>query len=312
MDYFAPGRTPLHRGVASHVRLWRLPDVDDCSVYVVDGELLRAEVDIDFALGGNGGRYRYVPIDELWVEDTGSFADIWHTVQHESRERALMIDGASYDEAHELASRAERRDRRRGQRNPDNHEGQEETVEQIVAHKHYGFWLSPHGECYVVDRSWDHEDVAISIAKRLRLDEWSAELELEKRGWARAAGLPTRFALQYGIDVFSGDWHEPTQRQIDTMFDLQQALPPGNAQNMVKTLVSAMLSPQGMYPNPPTTILTLCCSCETVIVDAPPGPSGEVSHGLCPDCIRKMAIEYGLTADDLLHILEEQKPPAHE
>lgn len=35
-------------------------------------------------------------------------------------------------------------------------------------------------------------------------------------------------------------------------------------------------------------ILTICAWCERVIAFGPSGPKGEVSHGVCPDCISKV------------------------
>jgi len=39
-----------------------------------------------------------------------------------------------------------------------------------------------------------------------------------------------------------------------------------------------------------TTIRTICYGCGKVLVDGP--GDGELSHGLCPDCIRRLYPEY--------------------
>jgi len=83
-------------------------------VYSVDGSIVRARIDIDFVAGGNGARYKYVPIDEIWVENLYQPVDFAATLLHEIVETDLMLkEGQSYDEAHETASRREAPLRRR-------------------------------------------------------------------------------------------------------------------------------------------------------------------------------------------------------
>jgi hypothetical protein len=74
------------------------------SCYLVDGEMLRNNVDIDFTQGGNGARYGYVPRAELWVDECLGEGDRWPTLLHELIEDHLMILGRSYEDAHEEAS----------------------------------------------------------------------------------------------------------------------------------------------------------------------------------------------------------------
>jgi cell wall-associated NlpC family hydrolase len=101
MDHFSPERTPVE------VKKTPLGEMGDFKLFAVDGPQIRNEVDVDFALGGNPGRYKYVPMDELWVEDTGDHEDMARTAEHELRECKLMLEGLSYDEAHERASEVE-------------------------------------------------------------------------------------------------------------------------------------------------------------------------------------------------------------
>jgi hypothetical protein len=46
-------------------------------------------------------------------------------------------------------------------------------------------------------------------------------------------------------------------------------------------------------------LLTLCAWCGAVIVDAPPGPNGEISHGICPVCESSFDEELDKKAVDL-------------
>lgn len=83
-------------------------------VVLVDGRVVRDKLDPDFAAGGNPGRYGYVPMDELWVDDCTARGDVGPYVEHEGVESELMIrKGLSYDDAHERATAAERRLRKR-------------------------------------------------------------------------------------------------------------------------------------------------------------------------------------------------------
>ncbi len=83
-------------------------------VVLVNGTAVRDRLDPDFVAGGNPGRYGYVPMDELWVDDSTARGDVGPYVQHEGVESDHMIErGMSYDDAHELATTAERRVRKR-------------------------------------------------------------------------------------------------------------------------------------------------------------------------------------------------------
>lgn len=52
-------------------------------------------------------------------------------------------------------------------------------------------------------------------------------------------------------------------------------------------------------------IFTLCALCGAVLVNDPPGPRGEISHGICESCLRLHKHEYGLTNEDIEEILAE-------
>lgn len=87
-----------------------LGHVRDLAIYLVDGERVRNELDIDFTCGGNEAVYpNYVPKGEIWIDDALSALDRTATLLHEIVERDLMITkGWSYDRAHDAASARER------------------------------------------------------------------------------------------------------------------------------------------------------------------------------------------------------------
>lgn len=110
-DFYEPARLNLRPTLLNSIRLRYIGTLDDFDVWVVDGAVIRDNVDVDFALGGNPGRYAYVPDGEVWVEDTGDADDMSLIAKHEVTECLCMLRGLSYDEAHEIASREESEER---------------------------------------------------------------------------------------------------------------------------------------------------------------------------------------------------------
>lgn len=79
------------------------------SVYKVDGERVRNQLDIDFTCGGNEAIYpKYVPKGEIRIDDVLNPLDATATCFHEIVERDLMMRlDWSYDDAHDAASACE-------------------------------------------------------------------------------------------------------------------------------------------------------------------------------------------------------------
>lgn len=95
-------------------RIKKLDDYKGCKVYIVNGELIRKKIDIDFVMGGNGLRYLYVPIDEIWIDDAYEDSnEINQILLHEHTETELMKKGLSYGKAHDNASIKELKLRRK-------------------------------------------------------------------------------------------------------------------------------------------------------------------------------------------------------
>ena len=86
-------------------RIKKLKSYNGYKVFIVNGELIRNKIDIDYVMGGNGLRYLYVPIDEIWVEDKYyKTKEFNYIVYHEYTELMLMKRGLNYSDAHDLAS----------------------------------------------------------------------------------------------------------------------------------------------------------------------------------------------------------------
>jgi len=75
------------------------------TICLVDGNYVRDNFDIEFALGGHHLRYDFIPENEIWVEPTSSSADLSENVAHEFYEHLIMdITDLNYDQAHAMAS----------------------------------------------------------------------------------------------------------------------------------------------------------------------------------------------------------------
>jgi hypothetical protein len=78
----------------------------------VDGGIVRRYIDPEFALGGHGYVYDYIPKNEIWIDAKIDRREYKYTILHESTERDLMIRGKNYDIAHDYATVKEKEARR--------------------------------------------------------------------------------------------------------------------------------------------------------------------------------------------------------
>lgn len=90
-------------------RIKRLGYVTGLPVYLVSGEQVRNQIDIDFTQGGNEAAYPgYVPAGEIWIDDAMHALDRIATIFHEIVERNLVLyGGVDYDDAHDTACKRE-------------------------------------------------------------------------------------------------------------------------------------------------------------------------------------------------------------
>jgi hypothetical protein len=90
---------------------------DGVRIFLVHGRAVRDRAYVHFTMGGHPRRYRFIPPGEVWIDDAVAPAERPAIVHHELVELKLMEDdGLGYHEAHERASAAELRFRRRGGR----------------------------------------------------------------------------------------------------------------------------------------------------------------------------------------------------
>jgi hypothetical protein len=76
-------------------------------VWLVNGRLVRDIYFTDFAQGGNDKIYKFIPKNEIWIDDNLNPKEHKYVILHELYERNLMALGESYDIAHPKASKLE-------------------------------------------------------------------------------------------------------------------------------------------------------------------------------------------------------------
>ena len=76
-------------------------------VWLVNGFAVRNRFTLDFIQGGHNLRYRFIPFDEIWIDNAVLPHERRFVVVHELVERELMLQGMTYNKAHEWANRIE-------------------------------------------------------------------------------------------------------------------------------------------------------------------------------------------------------------
>ena len=75
---------------------------DGFKVWIVDGALIRKNIFNEFIYGGNDERYPFVPLKEIWIDNSISSEEFETTLAHEVNERNLMLkSGMTYFDAHD-------------------------------------------------------------------------------------------------------------------------------------------------------------------------------------------------------------------
>jgi hypothetical protein len=83
------------------------------TIWAVDGAYIRGHIDEEFTNFGQHYRYKYIPVNEFWI-DLGTKSDEWpFFIDHLLVEHRLMEKGAPYDKAIVEADKEERKGRRR-------------------------------------------------------------------------------------------------------------------------------------------------------------------------------------------------------
>jgi len=73
---------------------------DNISVWLVDGRIVRNNLNIDFSEGGHDLVYDFIPEKEVWIDDDVVKEERIYIILHELYERLLMKNGYSYSHSH--------------------------------------------------------------------------------------------------------------------------------------------------------------------------------------------------------------------
>ena len=104
-EYYQEHECNTSEELLNRIKLSVYGSILGMTIWAVDGEIVRNEIDIDFTTGGNPARYRYIPNNEIWIESTLKPKDFASVVMHESFEYIMMkYYGLSYDDAHDKAN----------------------------------------------------------------------------------------------------------------------------------------------------------------------------------------------------------------
>ncbi len=88
-------------------RLWVVLS-SGVKVFLVDGDHVRNEIEVEYTLGGHHYVYEWIPEDEVWIEVVPDVHDRLCNLFHELYERTVMKEyGFNYDVAHQMASSME-------------------------------------------------------------------------------------------------------------------------------------------------------------------------------------------------------------
>lgn len=70
---------------------------ENLKIWLVRGDLVRSLFFVDFAQGGHYFVYKFVPQEEVWIDDDLYYKEIPYVLIHELHERYLMSKGWPYD-----------------------------------------------------------------------------------------------------------------------------------------------------------------------------------------------------------------------
>lgn len=79
------------------------------TVYLVDGEYVRNNMDVNFTEGGHYAVYDFIPEGEIWIDFDVTPSEVKFVIVHETIELYLMLEkDFEYDDAHDEANTVER------------------------------------------------------------------------------------------------------------------------------------------------------------------------------------------------------------
>lgn len=94
--------------MSNDVYLKELDKVDECTVWEVDGNFIRNNIDREFTNFGQHYRFRFIPTFEFWIDKEHHPNELKFYIDHLMKEWHLMREGMDYDSALEISDRVEK------------------------------------------------------------------------------------------------------------------------------------------------------------------------------------------------------------
>jgi hypothetical protein len=91
----------------------KIDQIGPRSVWIVDGQYVRKNIDEEFTNFGQHYGFRFIPLNEFWIDKEHCKGEEHFFIDHLLVENRLMAKGMSYDKALEKADIVERRERRK-------------------------------------------------------------------------------------------------------------------------------------------------------------------------------------------------------
>lgn len=93
------------RGIPDSIQIqniYRIPagTREGISIWIVDGYMVRKNIYPDFGFSGNDLSYHFIPKKEIWIDGQVSCEETEYSIATELKERKLMEQGKSYDDAY--------------------------------------------------------------------------------------------------------------------------------------------------------------------------------------------------------------------
>jgi len=106
------------------VKLFKKLPKSGIKIFIVDGESVRNQYNMDFTEGGHWLVYNFIPKGECWLDNDVEPKERKWILAHELAEIGMMENGLNYETAHAKASKYEQKLRRENEKIINNSEGQ--------------------------------------------------------------------------------------------------------------------------------------------------------------------------------------------
>ena len=93
------------RGIPDSIKIqniYRVPagTREGIDIWIVDGYMVRKNIYPDFGFSGNDKSYHFIPQKEIWIDGQVSCDETEYSIATELKERKLIEEGKSYDDAY--------------------------------------------------------------------------------------------------------------------------------------------------------------------------------------------------------------------